>query len=111
MAGTVNGLNVDFTTHNFAFYTGIAMSGYTRRTDRWLVGIEYLEKRHIYEDWSIPQAQITLDAGYYLKFYSDWRKMFFLSLGASAMGGYETINWNNKLLPDGATINNSDTFI
>ena len=37
--------------------------------------------------------------------------MFFLSLGASAMGGYETINWNNKLLPDGATINNSDTFI
>jgi hypothetical protein len=37
--------------------------------------------------------------------------MFFLSLGASAMGDYETINWNNKLLPDGATINNSDTFL
>ena len=111
MAGTVNGLNVDFTSRNFAYYTGIAMSGYTKRTDRWLVGIEFLEKRHIYEDWNIPQAQITIDAGYYLKFYSDWRKMFFLSLGASAMGGYETINWNNKLLPDGATINNSDTFI
>jgi hypothetical protein len=27
-------------------------------------------------------------AGYYLKLFSDWRKMFFVSLGASALGGY-----------------------
>jgi hypothetical protein len=111
MAGTVNGLNLNFASRDFAFYTGIAMSGYTKRTDRWLVGVEYLEKRHTYEDWTVPQSQLTVDAGYYLKFYSDWRKMFFLSIGASAMGGYETISWNNKLLPDGATINNSDTFV
>jgi hypothetical protein len=87
------------------------MSAYNKRTDRYVVGLEYLEKRRLYEDWAVPQAQITIDAGYYLKFYSDWRKMFFLSLGASAMGGYETVNWNNKLLSDGATINNSDTFL
>jgi hypothetical protein len=111
VAGTVNGLNLNFASRDFAFYAGVAMSAYTKRTDRWMVGIEYLEKRHLYEDWAVPQAQITIDAGYYLKFYSDWRKMFFLSIGASAIGGYETVNWNNKLLPDGATINNSDTFL
>jgi hypothetical protein len=110
-AGTVNGLNLNFASPDFAFYAGVAMSAYTKRTDRWMVGIEYLEKRHLYEDWAVPQAQITIDAGYYLKFYSDWRKMFFLSVGASATGGYETVNWNSKLLPDGATINNSDTFL
>ena len=27
------------------------------------------------------------------------------------MAGYETINWNEKLLPDGATINNKDVFL
>jgi hypothetical protein len=110
-AGTVNGLNLDFSSRNFAYYAGIAMSAYTKRIDRWVVGVEYLEKRHIYEEWNVPQTQITVDAGYYLKFYSDWRKMFFLSIGASAMGGYETVNWNSKLLPDGATITNSDTFV
>jgi hypothetical protein len=110
-AETVNGLSLNFTGRDFAYYTGIAMSGYTKRIDRWIVGIEYLEKRHIYENWSVPQSQITIDADYFLKFYSDWRKMFFLSIGASAMWGYETVNWNNKLLPDGATINNNDTFV
>jgi hypothetical protein len=37
--------------------------------------------------------------------------MFFVSLGASALGGYETVNWDNKLLPDGATIDNKDSFL
>jgi hypothetical protein len=110
-AGTVNGLNLNFASRDFAYYAGIAMSAYTKRIDHWTIGLEYLEKRHIYENWTVPQSQITLDAGYFLKFYSDWRKMFFLSIGASGMGGYETVNWNRKLLPDGATLNNSDAFV
>jgi hypothetical protein len=110
-AGAVNGLNFNATSRDFAYYAGIAMSAYNKRTDRYVVGLEYLEKRYIYKGWTVPQSQITVDAGYYLKFYSDWRKMFFLSIGTSAMGGYESVNWNNKLLPDGATINNKDTFL
>jgi hypothetical protein len=93
------------------FYSGIAFSSYTKRADRWVFGAEYLEKRHPYKDTNIPQSQFTAEAGYYLKFLSDWSKTFFFSLGASAMAGYETINWNNKLLPDGATINNDDAFL
>jgi hypothetical protein len=76
-----------------------------------MFGAEYLEKRYSYKNISIPQSQFTVDAGYYLKFLSDWRKTFFLSLGASDMAGYETINWNDKRLSDGATINNGDTFL
>jgi hypothetical protein len=46
-----------------------------------------------------------------LKFLSDWHKTFFLSAGASALAGYETVNWDDKLLPDGATVNNRDVFL
>ncbi|MDR1097697.1 MAG: conjugal transfer protein TraO [Tannerella sp.] len=105
-AGTINGLNPKEN-----FHVGIAFSQYTKRADRWVFGAEYLEKRYSYKNISIPQSQFTADAGYYLKFLSDWRKTFFLSLGASAMAGYETVNWNDKLLSDGATINNTDAFL
>ena len=104
--GCVNALNL-----KKGYHLGVAFSQYTKRSDRWVFGAEYLEKRHSYKDFNIPQSQITIDAGYYLKFLSDKRKMFFVSLGASAMAGYETINWNVKLLPDGATIENTDTFL
>jgi hypothetical protein len=105
-AGTGNGLNPEN-----SFHTGAAFSQYTKRAGRWVFGVEYLEKQHLYKEITIPQSQFTVDAGYYLKFLSDWRKTFFLSLGASIMAGYETVNWNDKLLSDGATINNADAFL
>jgi len=105
-AGSVNALNLEKGAH-----WGVAFSQYNKRADRWVFGAEYLEKRHKYKDWIIPQSQITIDAGYYLKFLSDSRKTFFVSIGASGMAGYETINWNVKLLPDGATIENNDAFL
>jgi hypothetical protein len=104
--GTVNGL--DFKE---GFHSGIAFSQYTKSADRLVFGVEYLEKQHPYRDIQIPQSQFTVDAGYYLKFLSDPRKAFFLSLGASAVAGYETVNWDEKLLFDGATIGNADAFL
>ena len=104
--GTINGLNPEM-----GFHTGMAIATYTKHADRWVVGFEYLEKRHTYKDLKIPQSQFTLEAGYFLKFLSDWRKTFFAAIGASAMAGYETVNWNDKLLIDGATIHNRDVFL
>jgi hypothetical protein len=105
-AGTVNGFKPEE-----GFQAGVAFSVYTKRADRWVFGVEYLEKRHPYSDMFIPQLQFTLDAGYFLKFLSDRRKMFFISVGASAVAGYEIIYRGQKLLPDGATINNADAFL
>lgn len=39
------------------------------------------------------------------------RKTFFLSLGLSALAGYETSNRGDKLLPVGATLLDKDCFI
>ena len=90
---------------------GVAFSSYTKHADRWVFGAEYLEKKHQYKNEIIPQSQFSLDAGYYHKFLSDARKTFFFSIGASALAGYETINWDEKLLLDGATILNKDAFL
>lgn len=62
------------------YYTGIAMSGYTKKANRWVVGAEYLLKNYDYRGTSIPRAQFTAEGGYYLKFLSDPTKTFFLSM-------------------------------
>lgn len=93
------------------YYGGIALSTYTKRADRWVFGAEYLHKAYPYKNITIPKSQFTAEGGYYYKFLSDPSKTFFLSIGGSALVGYETSNWGDKLLPDGATLRNQDSFI
>ena len=62
------------------------------------------QKHYPYKDLQIPVSQFTGEGGYYLNFLSDRKKTFFLSLGLSALAGYETSNWGDKLLPDGSTL-------
>lgn len=93
----------------YCFGAGIAT--YAKNANRWVLGAEYLSKEYAYKDIYIPKTQFTAEGGYYLMFLSDPSKTFFLSLGGSALAGYETSNWGDKLLFDGATIRNKDTFI
>ena len=106
-AGTVNGINLN----DRNFHIGTAFSTYTQNRNRWVFGGEYLERNHLYSEFTIPQSQFTAEAGYYINFLSDRSKTFFFSVGASALAGYETINFGRTLLPDGATIENRDGFI
>lgn len=94
-----------------AFFGGLALSSYTKNGNRWVFGAEYLQKKHAYKDILIPASQITAEGGYYFKFLSDLSKTVFFSIGASAMTGYETINWGKELLFDGATILSKDNFL
>jgi hypothetical protein len=110
-AGSVNGVNVDTKSPDFAFHAGAAFSTYTSNGNRWVFGGEYLEKRHPYKDTHLPQAQFTAEGGYYVKFLSDAGKTFFFSLGASLAAGYESVNRNEKRLSDGASIQNKDGFL
>jgi hypothetical protein len=93
------------------YYAGVGLSTYTKNGNRWVFGAEYLSKEYAYKNISIPKAQFTAEGGYYLKFLSDASKTFFLSIGGSALAGYETSRWGDKLLPDGATLRNKDAFI
>ena len=92
------------------YYLGVGLSTYTKSGNRWVFGAEYLNKQYEYKDLYIPKAQFTAEGGYYLKVLSDASKTFFLSLGSSALAGYESVNWG-ELLPDGATLRHEDSFI
>lgn len=94
-----------------AFFGGIALSTYMKNGNRWVFGAEYLQKKDEYKNILIPVSQITAEGGYYYKFLSDPSKTVFFSVGASAMAGYETINWGKELLFDGATITTEDNFL
>jgi len=104
--GTVNGINPQK-----AFCGGIAVSTYTQKDSRWVFGAEFLQKQLDYKQIQIPVAQFTGEAGYYYSFLSDPSKTFLLSVGVSGLSGYETCNWGNKTLYDGATLLNKDAFI
>lgn len=81
-----------------AFFAGLALSTYTKNGNRWVFGAEYMQKSHEYRDMLIPVSQITVEGGYYLKFLSDANKTVFFSIGASAMAGYETVNWERTVV-------------
>lgn len=94
-----------------AYYFGAALTTYTKNGNRWIVGAEYFNKEYEYKNICIPVCQFTGEGGYYMKLLSDRRKTFFLSFGLSALAGYETSNWGDKLLYDGSTLVNEDAFI
>lgn len=73
---------------------GAALSTYTKKGNKW-----------------IPVAQFTAEGGYYFKILSDARKIVFVYAGASALAGYESVNWGKKVLHDGSTLHDRDAFI
>ena len=90
---------------------GAALSAYTKNGHKWVFGGEYLLKNNPYKDGKIPVAQFTAEGGYYFKILSDARKDVFVYAGASVLAGYETVNWGERVLHDGATLHDRDAFI
>ena len=72
---------------------------------------EYLHKKYDNKDMRIPVEQFTAEGGYYLKFLSDPSRTVFLSIGGSALAGYETVNWGDRMLFDGSTLLAKDAFV
>ena len=92
------------------------MDTYTKGGYKWVFGAEYLQRNHKYEygedsKQTIPVAQFTAEGGYYKQVLSDASKSFFVYVGASALAGYETVNWNDKLLDDGSRLTGKDGVI
>lgn len=90
---------------------GALLSTYTKNGNKWSLGGEYLLKNSPYTDVKIPVAQFTAEGGYHFKVLSDARKIVFLYAGVSALAGYETVNWGDKVLYDGARLHDSDAFV
>ena len=109
-AGMTDGVHWNSDT-DFAYHIGAAYSVYTKNANRWVIGGEYLHKKYDYKDMQIPVEQFTAEGGYYLKFLSDPTRTVFLSIGSSALAGYETVNWGDRMLYDGSTLLAKDAFV
>ncbi|MDR2916230.1 MAG: conjugal transfer protein TraO [Tannerella sp.] len=108
-AGTVDGFKQE--KGREAFYFGAAIGKYVSGGNKWVFGAEYLQKNYDYKKTVIPVSAFTAEGGYYYNFLSDAGKTFFMSLGGSALGGYETCNWDNKKLYDGSTLASDGAFV
>lgn len=105
------------------FYTGNSRDcGYSfgvyysvfkgNNANEWVFGGEYLQTYKPYgEKGRIPVADFTAEAGYNLHLISDYSQTFHLYAGISALAGYETVNWGESVLKDGATLQADDAFI
>jgi len=109
--GMVDGFYSSETKSETGYCFGLAMATYAKRGNKWVFGAEYLQRYYPYKEIRLPVTQFTAEGGYFLKFLSDGSKTILCSLGGSAMAGYETVNWGNKLLFDGSTLQNRDRFI
>lgn len=109
--GMVDGIYSSKTDSEAGYYFGAAMATYTKNSNKWMFGAEFMERYYPYRETRLPLSQFTAEGGYYLNILADPSKTFFLSLGGSAMAGYETSNWGEKTLYDGSTLQHKDAFI
>ena len=109
--GMADGSYTDELKNTAGYYFGAALSSYTKGGDKWVYGAEFLQVHRPYRELRLPVAQFTAEGGFYYNFLSDNRKIMFLYIGGSALAGYETVSWGQKLLYDGSRLNNREAFI
>lgn len=109
--GMADGFYTGDLQNEAGYYFGAALSSYTKGGNKWVYGAEYLQRYKPYWEIRLPVSQFTAEGGFYYNFLSDRRKIMFLYIGGSALVGYETVNWGEKLLYDGSRLNNKDAFI
>ena len=107
----LSGSFVDGKPLDAAFCGGVSLSTYTKNGSKWVFGGEYLQRDYGYADTTIPVAQFTAEGGYYKKLFTDGSKTMFVYGGASVLAGYESVNWGETLLDDGARLTDKDSFL
>lgn len=110
-AGMADGFYSNNPGSGAGYYFGATLSSYGKGGNKWVYGAEYLQTHRPYRTKRLPVTQMTGEGGYYYNFLSDKGKTVFLYLGGSALAGYESVNWGDKRMYDGATLRNKDAFI
>ena len=98
-----------FTGDNFG--VGISLTRYLKRENYTFVGVEYEQQNMPYRSYNVKLKDALLQMGYMHPVLSDNGKNVFFYGGISALGGYEELNENKKLLPDGATLLDRSRFV
>ena len=92
------------------FGMGVSLTRYMSRENYTFVMAEYEQQNMPYRN-NVKLKDALLQVGYMHPVLSDRGKNVFLYGGISALGGYEQLNEDKKLLPDGATLLDRSRFV
>lgn len=98
-----------FTGDNFG--VGISLPRYLKKENYTFVMAEYEQQNMPYRSYNVKLKDALLQVGYMHPVLSDNGKNVLLYGGISALGGYEELNEDKKLLPDGATLLDRSRFV
>lgn len=93
------------------FGAGVALTHYFKRANYAFLLAEYEQQTLTYRSYSVPMRDALLQLGYMHPILSDRGKNIFGYLGLSALCGYEELNEDKMLLPDGATLLDRSRFV
>ena len=88
-----------------------SLTHYLGRENYTFVMAEYEQQNMPYRSYNVKLKDALLQVGYMHPIVSDNGKNVFLYGGISALGGYEELNEDKKLLPDGATLLDRSRFV
>ena len=93
------------------FGVGVSLTRYLKRENCAFALAEYEQQNMPYREYEVKLKDALLQVGYMHPILSDNGKNVFLYGGISALGGYEELNEDKKLLPDGATLLDCSRFV
>ena len=93
------------------FGIGASLTRYLGRENYTFAMAEYEQQNMPYRSYNVKLKDALLHLGYMHPILSDNGKNVFLYGGVSALGGYEEINEDKKMLPDGATLLDRSRFV
>ena len=93
------------------FGIGTSLTRYLSRENYTFVMAEYEQQNMPYRSYNVKLKDALLQVGYMHPIFSDNGKNVLLYSGISALGGYEELNEDKKLLPDGATLLDRSRFV
>ena len=93
------------------FGMGASLTRYLGCENYTFVMAEYEQQNMLYRSYNVKLKDALLHLGYMHPIVSDNGKNVFFYGGISALGGYEQLNEDNKLLPDGATLLDRSRFV
>ncbi|WP_277266020.1 conjugal transfer protein TraO [Prevotella corporis] len=93
------------------FGVSVSLTRYLKRENYSFVRVEYEQQNMPYRSYNVKLKDALLQVGYMHPILSDNGKNAFLYAGISALGGYEELNEDKKLLPDGATLLDRSRFV
>ena len=88
-----------------------SLTRYLGRENYTFVMAEYEQQNMSYRDYNVKLKDALLQVGYMQPVLSDRGKNVLLYGGISALGGYEQLNEDKTLLPDGATLHDRSHFV